>query len=227
MALTPAQVEENKRAATEAHREGAYAVAQILQSEVPFDQHMFRDAFDACPYKMVGWGDPGFLLPAWQRGFNEALYQHYTGKKWVGRDDMDRDDQLCLNGRWTAESGESGTYANMHGPESDAVRLTKRYGVPFWPEDRGQWVSPRLAVIRGFVIGEPVSYGFNGDSYIAGRVTAMSGAGNADIGFRIITTKDHRGTERKFWRRGMTGTWKNDGTWSLMHGWHKDQNPSF
>lgn len=175
------------------------------------------------PYVMVAYGDEGHERPAWSRGFNKALAEHY-GVKLIDRDDIDEDYSGALNGYMPTTAHCSRRITNMIEAEEAARKLSEITGVMFWPEDRGSYVSPRYAVIRGFQIGEPVSYGFNADSYPAGRIVSMTGAGTAEIGFRIITTRDHKGVERKFWRRGQSGSWKQDGMWSLMHGWHRDRN---
>lgn len=210
--------EENVAKRTAAFSAGVTAVENVLNGDVPYDLDLFIDLFKTGnPYKMVAYGDEGVERPAWQDGFNRRLYAHYGVETLAGGyDDRPEDVRSAMNGR--RADGEH--FGNFKEAETAARDLTQAYGIPFWPEDRTASTSPRFAVITGFQVGEPVSYGFNGDSYIAGRITAINDS------LRIITVSDGK-TERKFWRRKQTASWKFDQTWSLMHGWHTDQNPSF
>lgn len=178
------------------------------------------------PYPMVGYGDEGHQRPAWFEGFNSAMAALYGVRepKWQAKgEERPRE----LNGYSRLYSHRLETYEQAI---AAAERLSEEQGAQYWAEDRGAHVSPRYAVIRAFTIGEPVSYGFNGDSYPAGRIVAMSalpkGSSKAE-GHRIITVQNHNGNVRKFWRRRLSGSWKYDQTWSLQHGWHNERNPSF
>lgn len=89
-------------------------------------------------------------------------------------------------------------------------------------EDRGSHVTPRYGVVRMFKIGEAVSYTFNGDTYPCGTITRISSSN------RVIETNTGREIQgRKFYRRRESGSWINDGTWSLVRGHISTQNPSF
>lgn len=83
--------------------------------------------------------------------------------------------------------------------------------------DRGECVSPRFDVIELPKVGDPVSKAFNGDSYPEGTIASISKS------LRVITTD----TGVKFYRRRQTGSWLANGTWSLIHGHHSEQNPHF
>ena len=178
------------------------------------------------PYPMIAFGDEGHQRPAWFDGFNSAMAALYGVRepKWRAKgEERPRE----LNGYSRLYSHRLETYEQAI---AAAERLSEEQGAQYWAEDRGAHVSPRYAVIRAFTIGEPVSYGFNGDSYPAGRIVAMSalpkGSSKAE-GHRIITVQNHNGSVRKFWRRRLSGSWKYDQTWSLQHGWHNERNPSF
>jgi hypothetical protein len=223
--LSPEAAREQRIAEAKAAYDKGYAhVAACVAEFGTADERLLEMAFSRAsefdnPYQMVAYGDEGHERPEWSRGFNHALAEHY-GVKLVVMGELDDDWRGVLNG-WDMGTGTRMTsYADA---ERCAEGLSKLTGAPFIAEDRGGHVSPRYAVIRAFQIGEPVSYGFNGDSYPCGRIVGMSGKG----GNRIITTRDHNGKERKFWRRDLSGSWKHDGMWSLMHGWHRDRNPSF
>jgi len=78
-------------------------------------------------------------------------------------------------------------------------------------------VSPCRDIVTLPVVGDDVSYGFNGDFYPCGHITNISKS------LRIITTS----SGKKFWRKRQTGSWLNDGMWSLVRGTHNDRNPEF
>lgn len=83
--------------------------------------------------------------------------------------------------------------------------------------DRGENVWPRFGVTRVPQVGEPVSYGFNGDSYPDGFVTRVSKT--------LQITTD---TGNVYRRKGATGTWvRTGGTWRLVRGHVSALNPSF
>jgi hypothetical protein len=84
-------------------------------------------------------------------------------------------------------------------------------------------VSPRYDVIEAPKVGDAVSYSFNGDTYPCGHVTHISDS------YRVITTTgDGTPPKRmKFYRRRLSGSWVNNGTWSLVSGHIYEQNPSF
>ena len=76
---------------------------------------------------------------------------------------------------------------------------------------------PKYDVERCFRVGEPVSYGFNGDSYPAGEVAKISKTGK-----KITTT-----TGKIFYRRygENSTTYKMSGTWTLIRGHYNERNP--
>lgn len=77
--------------------------------------------------------------------------------------------------------------------------------------------SPRYAVVEVPAVGDEVSYGFNGDYYPDGKVIRVSRT-------FVVTTS----TGNRYYRRGLTGTWKQSGgTWSLVRGHINERNPSF
>jgi hypothetical protein len=66
-------------------------------------------------------------------------------------------------------------------------------------------------------VGDPVSYGFNGDYYPDGHITAITKK------FQITTS-----TGNKYRRVKSTSGWKRTGgTWSLVKGHIYEQNPHF
>lgn len=194
-------------------------------------EHALIRAFDECPLKCRAYGDEGHR-PDWFRGFNERMMEHFGIGKTEADTVRDAMHGISLDGRTRirsmAEAMEAARFVTEALDKPEARRT-------FWAEDRTSSTSPRYAIIRAFVVGEPVSYGFNGDSYPCGRVTKITSSSDAapkgekreEAGYRIITTEDVHGVVRKFWRRGLTGRFVHEQTWGLQHGWHADQNPSF
>lgn len=221
--------EQKKREIAEARHAGGLAYHDAIRyiDGEPAKEAAAHSAFmSGNPYPMIAYGDEGHQRPAWFEGFNSAMAALYGVRepKWQAKgEERPRE----LNGYSRLYSHRLETYEQAI---AAAERLSEEQGAQYWAEDRGAHVSPRYAVIRAFTIGEPVSYGFNGDSYPAGRIVAMSalpkGSSKAE-GHRIITVQNHNGNVRKFWRRRLSGSWKYDQTWSLQHGWHNERNPSF
>jgi hypothetical protein len=90
---------------------------------------------------------------------------------------------------------------------------------PFIAIDNGPNVSPRYDVIERPMVGDPVSYSFNGDTYPDGTITKIAGAG-----FRIVTTD----TGSRYYRRGTSGRWvKQGGTWGMVKGHVSTYNREF
>lgn len=77
--------------------------------------------------------------------------------------------------------------------------------------------SPRYDVIRAPTIGDKVSYSFNGDSYPDGEIVKISDS------LRVVKTN----TGSVYYRRMLTGSWRKDGTWTLIRGHRNERNPSF
>lgn len=83
--------------------------------------------------------------------------------------------------------------------------------------DAGAWCSPQFDVIEMPVVGEKVSYAFNGDSRPDGVITKITES------LRVITTS----TGNKYYRKKLTGSWKLRKTWSMISGHHNERNTSF
>lgn len=109
-------------------------------------------------------------------------------------------------------------WKNFDAARDFAGDVSKATGEAWLAVDEGEYTSPRYDVIPGWKVGEPVSYGFNGDSYPDGTITQISES------HRIITTS----SGKRYFRHKLTRAWKKTGgTWTLMHGHHNDRNPSF
>lgn len=91
-------------------------------------------------------------------------------------------------------------------------------GLVFLAIDKGESVHPRFDVIKPPVVGDEVSFGFNGDYYPCGTVTSVSKS------YKVIHTSDGK----RFYRRKQSGSWiQARGTWSLVKGHHDERNQSF
>ena len=102
--------------------------------------------------------------------------------------------------------------------EKVAIDLCETTGKKWLPVDAGDCCSPRYDVVQIPSVGDPVSYGFNGDYYPDGYVKSVSANGSL-----VITT-----TGNRYYRRKLTASWKKaGGTWSLVAGHHSELNPSF
>jgi hypothetical protein len=85
--------------------------------------------------------------------------------------------------------------------------------------DNGPNVRPRFDVIERPMVGDKVSYSFNGDTYPDGVITKIAGAN-----FRIVTTD----TGSRYYRKGTSGRWaKQGGTWSMVKGHVSTYNREF
>jgi hypothetical protein len=82
--------------------------------------------------------------------------------------------------------------------------------------DRGDHCAPRYSVAPVPVVGEEVSYAFNGDYYPCGVITAISKT------LKKITTSEGK----VFYRKRQTDVWKS-GIWSLVDGHINRLNPEF
>jgi len=102
-----------------------------------------------------------------------------------------------------------------------AQEVAEALGPAYVATDAGAHVSPRYDVVALPKVGDAVSYAFNGDSYPCGHVTKVSPAPHRRIEVLDGTTK------RVFYRRKLSGSWVNAGTWSLIPGHHEKRNPSF
>lgn len=83
--------------------------------------------------------------------------------------------------------------------------------------DNGDNVYPRYDIIKAPVVGDEVSYSFNGDTYPDGKIVRISES------MSVIATD----TGKSYYRRKLTGAWKRHHTWTLVSGHHYEQNPSF
>lgn len=101
--------------------------------------------------------------------------------------------------------------------EDLAVEVTKLTGKLHVGIDNGSNVSPRFDIIEAPIVGTVVSYTFNGDSYPCGKIIGISAS------LRCVRTDD--GTV--FWRRGRSGSWIHNRTWTMIEGRHNERNPSF
>lgn len=212
--------EQKKREAAEAYEAGGLAYMEAIRyiSDEPAKEAAAYELFrTGNPHKMVAWGDAGHQRPRWFDGLNDAMAALYGVRR-------EEQDQSVVKDALHGISPDGRTRIRSLEEAEEVVAFLKDAGhrVPYWAVDRGSHVSPRYAVMRAFQIGEPVSYAFNGDYYPCGRIVSITGTDN-----RIITVRDHTGKERKFWRRKKTESWKADGMWSLVSGWHNDQNPHF
>lgn len=98
-----------------------------------------------------------------------------------------------------------------------ALSLTNQSGHDFIAVDRSDTHWPRYGVILAPCVGELVSIRFNGDSYPCGQIKSISKT------LKVITTTNGR----TFYRRRLTGSWINDGTWVMVAGHVSERNPSF
>lgn len=89
--------------------------------------------------------------------------------------------------------------------------------------DAGPNVSPRYDVIRCPKVGDKVSYSFNGDTYPDGEIKSISKS------LRVIKTTPSEGRfyGNIYYRRGLSGSWIKDRTWTLVQGHIDERNPSF
>lgn len=108
-------------------------------------------------------------------------------------------------------------YQSFDHVERLAKELSEATNVHFIPVDNGGSVKPRFDVIQAPVVGDEISMGFNGDYYLCGKIKSISDS------LRVITTE----AGRKFYRRGLTGAWKYNQTWTLVKGRRDERNPHF
>ncbi len=124
-------------------------------------------------------------------------------------DDRQADDVIS---RWDFKSFE---FVQRLADEANALND----GNVYLPSDSGEWVSPRYDVIQAPMVGDPVSYAFNGDAYPDGYIIKIGGTGCS----RVYTD-----TGSVYNRRRKSGSWiKRGGTWSLVTGHRSERNPSF
>jgi hypothetical protein len=129
---------------------------------------------------------------------------------------------ICLPG-CSLNRPDCGQYETRHNwksfarVEEIAAQLTEATGVRYLAVDKGAHTSPRYDVIKAPTVGEEVSRYFNGDGYPAGEIAKISPS------FKRIETT----TGVVFFRRRLTDSWINNGTWGMAGGHRNDRNPSF
>lgn len=99
-----------------------------------------------------------------------------------------------------------------------AKEVAAKLGADYLAIDAGVHVSPRYDVIKMPKVGDKVSYAFNGDYYPCGEIKSVS-----KFPHRVIVTTEGQ----KFYRRGDSGSWKYNRTWSLVQGHISRLNPEF
>lgn len=125
--------------------------------------------------------------------------------------------------QWASNSADGSGWMTRHDIESlehageIAASATEATGKLHLPVDSGSGVWPRFDVIEAPMVGDNVSYAFNGDYYPCGQIKSISAS------FRLITTTEGQ----KFYRRKQSANWKYSGVWSLVDGHHSELNPSF
>ena len=78
--------------------------------------------------------------------------------------------------------------------------------------------KPNFRVFKMPEVGQPISYGFNGDWYPCGEIAQISKT------FKKITSS----TGETFYRRACGTAWaRPGGTWSMTKGHHDCRNPHF
>lgn len=72
-------------------------------------------------------------------------------------------------------------------------------------------------IVEAPVVGDPVSYAFNGDSYPCGTITKIA------VNYRWIETSEGK----RFYRRKQTAAFLMGKTWYMVHGHINQRNPEF
>jgi hypothetical protein len=116
------------------------------------------------------------------------------------------------NGWVSARDAESFVEA-----ETWARYITAMTGDAYLPVDNTESTYPRFEVIRAPKIGDPVSYGFNGDYTPDGVIVKISPK------WMITTSTGHT-----YRRKGLRKSWlQPGGTWGLVDGHIDERNPHF
>lgn len=97
-----------------------------------------------------------------------------------------------------------------------AAAATKFMGKLYIATDAGDHVAPRYDVKEAPVVGDKVSYSFNGDTYPDGEIVKIS------TSLRVVTTSNGN----RYYRHRLSGSWMRR-AWSLIPGHHYEQNPHF
>ena len=99
--------------------------------------------------------------------------------------------------------------------QSLAKYVTAMTGKTYLPTDAGDSVSPRYDVVEAPCVGDPISYGFNGDYYPCGTIVKIT------KGWRITSS-----TGKVFNRRKESAGWRMvGGTWGMCAGHIDERNP--
>ena len=124
---------------------------------------------------------------------------------------------------WASTSADGSGWLTRHDLQSLAeaemlaAAAQEATGKAYLAIDSGGGCYPRFDVIEAPVVGEDVSYAFNGDYYPCGQIKSISAS------FRLITTTEGQ----KFYRTQKSATWRYGGIWSLVSGHRSELNPSF
>ena len=95
-----------------------------------------------------------------------------------------------------------------------AANLSASTGRFYIAIDNGAGTWPQHDIIEAPKVGDPVSYGFNGDRYPDGAILRVSPS------LKVVTTK-----KGKYYRRKKTGRWVRAGCWALIPGHVTTRNP--
>jgi hypothetical protein len=96
-----------------------------------------------------------------------------------------------------------------------AKYVTAMTGKTYLPTDASASTSPRYDIIEAPMVGDEVSYGFNGDYYPCGKITRIT------KGWRVTTDSG-----KVFNRVRDTGGWRMvGGTWWMVDGVVDERNP--
>ena len=98
-----------------------------------------------------------------------------------------------------------------------AAKLTEESNELHIVTHEPSYVCNKWAVHRVPQVGDFVSYSFNGDSYPDSEIVSVSKT------LKVITTK----SGKKYYRYKNHASWRNNGTWWLVKGFHEERNPSF
>jgi len=113
------------------------------------------------------------------------------------------------------EAKSSWDYKSFAKVEGIAMRLTAMTGKTYLPCDASASTSPRYSVIEAPAVGDPISYGFNGDYYPCGTIVKIT------KGWRITSS-----TGKVFNRRKNSCGWRMvGGTWGMVAGHVDERNP--
>ena len=106
-------------------------------------------------------------------------------------------------------------WKNLEAAQAVAKAATEFHGVLYIATDAGSHVSPRYDVQKAPRVGDEISYSFNGDTYPDGTIKSISAS------LKVVTST----SGRRYYRRGQTGSWVLDGTWSMVVGHRNERNP--